>query len=75
VTAPAFCACCTEPRKGLTPVQSKSKGATRAARVTWLCLDCVDMGTLADLAQHDIRDAQRGGAEGGSVGGMGRGKR
>lgn len=60
LTPPAICAACTEPRRGLTAKEQKSAGATGATRVVWLCVDCVELGTLADLAQCETN-------EGGSV--------
>jgi hypothetical protein len=70
--APAFCACCCEPRKGLTPVTSQSKGATRVMRTTWLCCDCHAEGALAELGQFEIRDSGASGRPAKSKGGAAR---
>lgn len=56
MTPPKFCAVCCEPRKGLVPVQQRSKVGRREMRTTWQCVDCTGLGALADLAQHEIRD-------------------
>ena len=54
VIAPSFCASCTEPRRGLTPVEQPDVHGR--ARTVYLCVDCLDLGVLADLKQHDLRD-------------------
>ena len=63
--APSFCGVCCQPRKGLTPRLGRSTGASRAERVTWRCVDCVEAGSLAELGQHDITDGRQNAALGG----------
>lgn len=56
---PPFCGVCCQPRKGLTPKLGRSTGASRAERVTWRCVDCVEAGALAELGQHEVQDGKQ----------------
>lgn len=54
LATPRFCAACCEERRGLEP--RVRPGANGKLRTVYLCVDCVDLGSLADLAQCETND-------------------
>ena len=52
MTPPVFCGECVQPRKGLEPSLEPSKGATRATRLTWRCVDCQEKPSIVELLRR-----------------------